>query len=111
MRVYNLSMLCLATVAAASQTAKLKIPFVALSRATRWSLRQPANVTWGLAYLEFFKVFPRDTKYTIGVIVYSGKKGEDTSVSEARAFCKGIGDDLFATEVDTEFDGIKTVPS
>ena len=84
---------------------------MALSRATRWSLRQPANVTWGLAYLEFFKVFPRDTKYTIGVIVYSGKKGEDTSVSEARAFCKGIGDDLFATEVDTEFDGIKTVPS
>ncbi|OAL47006.1 hypothetical protein IQ07DRAFT_623860 [Pyrenochaeta sp. DS3sAY3a] len=65
---------------------------------------QPANVTWGPKYLESFKVFPKDTRYTIGVTFDSGKKGEDNSVSEAAAFYNGIGKDLFAIEVGNEFD-------
>jgi hypothetical protein len=67
---------------------------------------QPANVTWGPAYLESFKVFPKGTKYTIGVTFDSGKKGEEASVAEATAFYKGIGKDLFAIEVGNEFDGM-----
>lgn len=66
---------------------------------------QPANVTWGPKYLESFKVFPKGTKYTIGVTFDSGKKGEDNSVTEAEAFYKGIGKDLYAIEVGNEFDG------
>ncbi|KAF3038301.1 hypothetical protein E8E12_004839 [Didymella heteroderae] len=65
---------------------------------------QPANVTWGPAYLESFKVFPKGTKYTIGVTFDSGAKGENNSVTEAAAFYKGIGKDLFAIEVGNEFD-------
>jgi hypothetical protein len=66
---------------------------------------QPANVTWGPKYLESFQVFPEGTKYTVGVTFDSGKKGEEASVSEAAAFYKGIGKDLFALEVGNEFDG------
>jgi hypothetical protein len=66
---------------------------------------QPANVTWGPKYLESFKVFPRGTKYTIGVTFDSGKKGENSSATEAEAFYNGIGKDLFAIEVGNEFDG------
>jgi len=66
---------------------------------------QPANVTWGPKYLESFKVFPKGTKYTIGVTFDSGKKGEDNSATEAEAFYKGIGKDLYAIEVGNEFDG------
>jgi hypothetical protein len=66
---------------------------------------QPANVTWGPAYLESFKVFPKDTKYTVGVTFDSGAKGENNSVTESAAFYKGIGKDLFAIEVGNEFDG------
>ncbi|KAH6633482.1 hypothetical protein C7974DRAFT_357867 [Boeremia exigua] len=65
---------------------------------------QPANVTWGPKYLESFKVFPKGTKYTIGVTFDSGKKGEDNSATEAAAFYNGIGKDLFAIEVGNEFD-------
>ncbi|KAJ4329719.1 hypothetical protein N0V87_010630 [Didymella glomerata] len=65
---------------------------------------QPANVTWGPAYLESFKVFPKDTKYTVGVTFDSGAKGEKNSVTESAAFYKGIGKDLFAIEVGNEFD-------
>ncbi|KAF2628256.1 glycoside hydrolase family 79 protein [Macroventuria anomochaeta] len=65
---------------------------------------QPANVTWGPAYLESFKVFPKGTKYTIGVTFDSGKKGEDASVAEATAFYKGMDKDLYAIEVGNEFD-------
>ena len=66
---------------------------------------QPANVTWGPAYLESFKVFPEGTKYTVGVTFDSGAKGESNSVTEAAAFYKGIGKDLYAIEVGNEFDG------
>ena len=66
---------------------------------------QPANVTWGPNYLQSFKVFPKGTKYTIGVTFDSGKRGEDNSVAEAEAFYNGIGKDLFAIEVGNEFDG------
>jgi hypothetical protein len=52
---------------------------------------QPANVTWGPAYFESFKTFP---------------KGEDATVTEAKAFYEGIGADLFAMEVGNEFDGM-----
>jgi hypothetical protein len=62
-------------------------------------------VTWGPKYLESFKVFPRGTKYTIGVTFDSGKKGENSSATEAEAFYNGIGKDLFAIEVGNEFDG------
>lgn len=71
---------------------------------------QPANVTWGPAYLESFKVFPKDTKYTVGVTFDSGAKGENNSVTESAAFYKGIGKDLFAIEVGNEFDGRFTTP-
>ena len=71
---------------------------------------QPANVTLGPAYLESFKVFPKGTKYTIGVTFDSGAKGENSSVTEAAAFYKGIGKDLFAIEVGNEFD-CKSTPS
>lgn len=66
---------------------------------------QPANVTWGPKYLESFKVFPKGTKYTIGVTFDSGSRGENNSVTEAEAFYKGIGKDLYAIEVGNEFDG------
>jgi hypothetical protein len=66
---------------------------------------QPANVSWGPAYLESFKVFPEGTKYTVGVTFDSGKDGEDMSVEEAKAFYGGIGEDLYAIEVGNEFDG------
>lgn len=65
---------------------------------------QPANVTWGPNYLQSFKVFPKDTKYTIGVTFDSGKRGENNSATEAEAFYNGIGKDLFAIEVGNEFD-------
>ncbi|KAF1924623.1 glycoside hydrolase family 79 protein, partial [Didymella exigua CBS 183.55] len=65
---------------------------------------QPANVTLGPAYLESFRVFPKGTKYTIGVTFDSGAKGENSSVTEAAAFYNGIGKDLFAIEVGNEFD-------
>lgn len=70
---------------------------------------QPANVTWGPKYLESFKVFPKGTKYTVGVTFDSGKKGEDASVTEAGAFYKGLGKTLFAIEVGNEFDGMSQV--
>jgi hypothetical protein len=70
---------------------------------------QPANVTWGPKYLESFKVFPKGTKYTIGVTFDSGKKGENNSITEAEAFYKGIGKDIFAIEVGNEFDGNSTI--
>jgi hypothetical protein len=66
---------------------------------------QPANLSWGPAYLESFKVFPEGTKYTVGVTFDSGKDGEDASVEEARAFYEGIEKDLYAIEVGNEFDG------
>jgi hypothetical protein len=66
---------------------------------------QPANVTWGPNYLQSFKVFPKGTKYTIGVTFDSGKRGEDNSITEAEAFYNGIGKDIFAIEVGNEFDG------
>ncbi|KAJ4349118.1 hypothetical protein N0V95_004860 [Ascochyta clinopodiicola] len=65
---------------------------------------QPANVTWGPRYLESFQVFPKGTRYTVGVTFDSSKKGEDASVSEATAFYKGIGKNLYAFEVGNEFD-------
>lgn len=65
---------------------------------------QPTNVTWGPQYLESFQVFPKGTKYTIGVTFDSGKKGENASVAEAAAFYNGIGKNLFAIEVGNEFD-------
>ncbi|KAH7068594.1 hypothetical protein FB567DRAFT_457202 [Paraphoma chrysanthemicola] len=65
---------------------------------------QPANVTWGPAYLESFKTFPKGTKYTVGLTFDSGIKGENSTVAEAKAFYDGIGKDLFAFEVGNEFD-------
>ncbi|PSN61113.1 hypothetical protein BS50DRAFT_651926 [Corynespora cassiicola Philippines] len=65
---------------------------------------QPANVTLGPRYLEAFHVFPRGTKYTVGVTFDSGLKGEDASVQQAEAFHQSIGEDLFAMEVGNEFD-------
>jgi hypothetical protein len=67
---------------------------------------QPANVTWGPAYLESFKTFPNGTEYTVGVTFDSGAEGEDATVAEAKAFYDGIGAGLFAVEVGNEFDGI-----
>lgn len=72
---------------------------------------QPANVTWGPTYLESFKTFPRGTKYTVGLTFDSGVKGENNTVTEARAFYDGIGKDFFAFEVGNEFDGESTSPS
>jgi hypothetical protein len=66
---------------------------------------QPANVTWGPAYLESFKVFPKGTEYTVGVTFGPGTDGEEATVTEAKAFYDGIGADLFAMEVGNEFDG------
>lgn len=66
---------------------------------------QPANVTWGPAFLESFKIFPKGTKYTVGVTFDSGSTGEKATVTEAEAFYKGIGKELFAMEVGNEFDG------
>lgn len=66
---------------------------------------QPANVTWGPAYLESFKVFPEDTRYTVGVTFNLGAEGQNSSVTEAAAFYGGIGKNLFAIEVGNEFDG------
>jgi hypothetical protein len=66
---------------------------------------QPANSTWGPAYLESFKTFPKGTKYTVGVTFDSGSDGEENTVTEAKAFYDGIGEDLFAMEVGNEFDG------
>jgi hypothetical protein len=66
---------------------------------------QPANVTWGPAYIESFKTFPNGTKYTIGVTFDSGAAGEEASITETRAFYEGIGSDLYAIEVGNEFDG------
>ncbi|KAF2830929.1 hypothetical protein CC86DRAFT_283500, partial [Ophiobolus disseminans] len=65
---------------------------------------QPANVTWGPAYLESFKIFPKDTKYTVGLTFDSGSVGEENTVEEAKAFYDGIGKDIFAFEVGNEFD-------
>ncbi|KAJ8117474.1 hypothetical protein OPT61_g1336 [Boeremia exigua] len=65
---------------------------------------QPANVTWGPKYLESFKVFPKGTRYTVGVTFDGGSRGEDRSVTEAAAFLNDIGKDLFAIEVGNEFD-------
>ena len=67
---------------------------------------QPANATWGPKYLESFQVFPKGTKYTVGITFDSGKKGENASVAEATAFYNAIGKDLFALEVGNEFDGM-----
>lgn len=67
---------------------------------------QPANVTWGPSYIESFKVFPKGTKYTVGVTFDSGKKGEDASVAEAAAYYNGIEKDMLAMEVGNEFDGM-----
>lgn len=67
---------------------------------------QPANVTWGPKYLESFQVFPKGTKYTVGITFDSGESGENASIAEATAFYKGIGKDLFALEVGNEFDGM-----
>jgi hypothetical protein len=64
---------------------------------------QPANVTWGPAYFESFKTFPKGTKYTVGLTFDSGKSGEDKSVEDAQAFYEGMGKDLFAFEVGNEF--------
>lgn len=72
---------------------------------------QPANVTWGPACLESFKVFPNGTKYTVGVTFDSGVRGENNSVTEAAVFYNGIGKDLFAIEVGDEFDGKSTTSS
>lgn len=66
---------------------------------------QPANITWGPSYLESFQVFPKGTKYTVGVTFDSGSKGEAKSVEEAKVFYDGIGKDLFAIEVGNEFNG------
>ncbi|KAF2993348.1 hypothetical protein E8E13_000650 [Curvularia kusanoi] len=44
------------------------------------------------------------TKYTVGVTFNSGKKGQDSSATEAKAFYNGIRKDLFAIEVGNEFD-------
>jgi hypothetical protein len=65
---------------------------------------QPANVTWGPAYLESFKTFPNDTRYTVGVTFDRNLTGQEASVSEARAFYEGIGSDLYTIEVGNEFD-------
>ncbi|KAH7395046.1 hypothetical protein DE146DRAFT_658953 [Phaeosphaeria sp. MPI-PUGE-AT-0046c] len=65
---------------------------------------QPANVTWGPAFLESFKTFPKGTKYTVGVTFGNGSDGEEATVTEAEAFYKGIGNALFAMEVGNEFD-------
>jgi hypothetical protein len=66
---------------------------------------QPANVTWGPAYLESFRIFPNHTRYTVGVTFDTGAAGEDASVTEVQAFLNGIGPDLYAVEVGNEFDG------
>jgi hypothetical protein len=71
---------------------------------------QPANVTLGPSYLESFKVFPKGTKYTVGVTFDSGAVGEEKTVSEARTFYEGIKDDLYAMEVGNEFDGESSIP-
>lgn len=68
---------------------------------------QPANVTWGPKYLESFKVFPKGTKYTVGLTFDSGAKGEDATVAEATAFYQSIGQHLYAFEVGNEFDGTR----
>ncbi|KAH4605407.1 hypothetical protein HBI70_057420 [Parastagonospora nodorum] len=65
---------------------------------------QPANVTWGPAYLESFKTFPNGTKYTVGVTFDNGAVGEKATIAEAKAFYEGIGSDLYAMEVGNEFD-------
>lgn len=66
---------------------------------------QPANSTWGPKYLESFKVFPKGTKYTVGLTFDSGVRGENNTVSEATAFYRSLRKDLFAFEVGNEFDG------
>jgi hypothetical protein len=66
---------------------------------------QPANVTWGPAYLESFKTFPKGTHYTVGVTFGDGLDGEEATVTGAKAFYDGIGSELFAIEVGNEFDG------
>lgn len=69
---------------------------------------QPANVTWGPAYLESFKTFPNGTKYTVGVTFDSDTVGEEATVAEAKAFYDSIGSDLYAMEVGNEFDGTRS---
>ena len=66
---------------------------------------QPANVTWGPKYLESFKVFPKGTKYTVGLTFDSGAKGENATVAEATTLYQSIGQDLYAFEIGNEFDG------
>lgn len=78
----------------------------AVDKPAQNSAYQPANVTYGPSYLESFKVFPRGTKYTMGVTFDSGKKGEDKSLVESKVFYDGIGRDLHALEVGNEFDGM-----
>lgn len=65
---------------------------------------QPANVTFGPKYLESFKTFPKDTKYTVGLTFNSGPEGEEETVQEATAFYQSLGSDLYAFEVGNEFD-------
>ncbi|KAJ4348112.1 uncharacterized protein N0V89_009484 [Didymosphaeria variabile] len=65
---------------------------------------QPANSTWGPAYLESFKILPKGTQYTVGVTFDSGSVGAKKTVDEAKVFYNGLGKDIFAFEVGNEFD-------
>ena len=67
---------------------------------------QPANVTLGPSYLESFKTFDKDTKYTMGITFDAGRAGEDKSVAEAQVFWDGLKNSLYALEVGNEFDGM-----
>jgi hypothetical protein len=63
-------------------------------------------VAYGPSYLKSFKIFPKGTKYTIGVTFNSGKKGEDKTLVELKVFYDGIGRDLHALEVGNKFNGM-----
>ncbi|KAL1601681.1 hypothetical protein SLS60_006596 [Paraconiothyrium brasiliense] len=65
---------------------------------------QPANSTWGPAYLESFEVLPKGTQYTVGVTFDSGSIGAKKTVEEAKVLYNSLDKDIFAFEVGNEFD-------
>lgn len=67
---------------------------------------QPANISYGPGYLDYFKVFPKGTKYTVGLTFDSGATGEAKTIAEAKSFYDSLGGQLYAFEVGNEFDGM-----